>query len=198
MCNVASPGPASRPVAIRFMRLPSVGSVGRGSRACVPPLCGGRPVGRRYRAGLFETIRTAPPIGDLGLVYVVARVVDRRKTRRGTRPRNRCRPRARRSDKSGGGDCHRRDLRSAPAIQRAGCAGSASRNQKGQGVVHRLQRDGTDLGPDDLGHGVGRNVGLTGDRPQDRQPLGRHLNAPLTKKRRRIGPHPDASLNQSE
>jgi len=32
---------------------------------------------------LFETVRTATPIGDLGLVYLVARVVHRRETRRG-------------------------------------------------------------------------------------------------------------------
>ena len=62
-------------------------------------------------------------------------------------------------------------------------------DQQAQGVVHRLQRDGTDLGPDDLGHGVGRDVRLTRDRPQHRQPLGRHLNAAFTKKRRRIGHH---------
>ena len=66
---------------------------------------------------------------------------------------------------------------------------SPSETSRRQGVVHRLQRDGTDLGPDDLGHGVGRDVRLTRDRPQHRQPLGRHLNTAFTKKRRRIGHH---------
>ena len=43
--------------------------------------------------------------------------------------------------------------------------------------------------PDDFGHCIGRDVRLPRDRPQYRQPLGRHLNAPFTKKRRRIGDH---------
>jgi hypothetical protein len=59
-------------------------------------------------------------------------------------------------------------------------------NQQRQGVVHRLQRDGTDPGPHDLGHGVGRDMRLTRDRPQYRQPLSRHLDAAFTKKRCRI------------
>src|SRR5687767_7049610 len=39
--------------------------------------------GVRCRAGLCDTIRTAPPVGDLGLVDLVAPVVDRRETRGG-------------------------------------------------------------------------------------------------------------------
>ena len=62
-------------------------------------------------------------------------------------------------------------------------------DQEAEGVVDRLQRDGTDLGPDDLGHGVGRDVGLTRDRAQDRQPLGGDLNTAFTKEVRRIGNH---------
>ena len=46
-----------------------------------------------------------------------------------------------------------------------------------------------------LGHGVGRYVGLNGNRPKDRQSLGRDLNAALTKKFSRIGVHAD-SVNQ--
>jgi hypothetical protein len=42
--------------------------------------CGGRRVGVRCRTGSFDTIRTAPPVGDLGLVDLVAHVVDRRET----------------------------------------------------------------------------------------------------------------------
>ena len=37
----------------------------------------------RCRAGLRDAIRTAPPVGDLGLVDLVAPVVDRRETRGG-------------------------------------------------------------------------------------------------------------------
>jgi hypothetical protein len=54
-------------------------------------------------------------------------------------------------------------------------------DQNAEGVVHRLERDGTDLGPDDLGHGVGRDVGLTRYRLQDSQSLGRHLDTALPK-----------------
>jgi hypothetical protein len=41
-------------------------------------------VGAGSRWGLRQTIRTAPPVSDLGLVYLVAPVVDRRETRGGT------------------------------------------------------------------------------------------------------------------
>jgi hypothetical protein len=54
-------------------------------------------------------------------------------------------------------------------------------HQEAEGVVHRLERDGTDLGPDDLGHAIGRDVRLTRDRPQDGQSLGRDLNAAFSK-----------------
>ena len=62
-------------------------------------------------------------------------------------------------------------------------------DQDAEGVVHRLERDGADLGPDDLGHAVGRDVGLTRDRPQDGQALGRDLDAALTKEASRVGQH---------
>jgi hypothetical protein len=55
-------------------------------------------------------------------------------------------------------------------------------NQDAEGVVHRLERDGPDLAPDNLGHAIGRDVGLARYRPQDRQSLGRDLNAALTEK----------------
>ena len=58
-----------------------------------------------------------------------------------------------------------------------------------QGVVDRLQGDRADLRPDDVGYGVGRDVRLTGDRSQDRQPLGGNLNAALTKESGRIPSH---------
>ena len=46
-----------------------------------------RRVGRAeagWRLRLSQTIRTAPPVGDLSLVYLVAPVVARRETRGGT------------------------------------------------------------------------------------------------------------------
>jgi hypothetical protein len=79
------------------------------------------------------------------------------------------------------------------------CGGSSGLNaadkafggQHAEGVVYRLKRDGSNLGPDGLGHGVGRDVGLTRDRPQDSQSLGRHLNTALPKEvsrgRRHVG-----------
>ena len=59
-------------------------------------------------------------------------------------------------------------------------------DQEAESVVHRLERDGADLGPDDLGHAVGGDVRLPRDRPQDRQSLGRDLNPVLTKEVGRI------------
>ena len=63
------------------------------------------------------------------------------------------------------------------------------RDQESQGVIHRLQGDRTDLGPDGLGHGVGRDVRLSRDRSQDRQPLCCDLNTASAKKGRRVDRH---------
>jgi hypothetical protein len=54
-----------------------------------------------------------------------------------------------------------------------------------------LERDGPDPGPDDLGHFVGRDVGLTRYRPQDSQSLGRYLNTALPKEVSRVSGHTD-------
>jgi hypothetical protein len=146
-------------------------------------------VAGRFCAGLFETVRTAPPIGDFGLVDLVAPIVDRRETRRGA-------DRAIDVDHAAAGSTDQVVVIVADAIFEASrrsrglnAPDEALGDQQGQGVVDRLQRDGTDPGPDDLGHGVGRDVRLTRDRLQYRQALGRHLDAAFTKKRCRIGPH---------
>jgi hypothetical protein len=39
-------------------------------------------------------------------------------------------------------------------------------DEEAESVVHRLERDRTDLGPDGFGHTVGRDVGLPRNRPQ--------------------------------
>ena len=65
----------------------------------------------------------------------------------------------------------------------------AFRNQYAERVVHRLERDRADLRPDGLGHRIGRDVGLTRDRPQDSQSLGSDLNAALPKEISRIRTH---------
>jgi hypothetical protein len=62
-------------------------------------------------------------------------------------------------------------------------------DQDTKGVVHGLHRDGTNFGPDDLGHAVSRNVGLARDCPQDGQSLRRDLNAVLAKELSRVGVH---------
>ena len=62
-------------------------------------------------------------------------------------------------------------------------------DQHAEGVVYRLKRDGSYLGPDGLGHGVGRDVGLTRNRPQDSQSLGRHLDTALPKEVSGVGDH---------
>jgi hypothetical protein len=66
-------------------------------------------------------------------------------------------------------------------------------DQDSERVVHRLERDGTDLSPDGLGHGVGRDVWLTRDRLQDSQSLGRDLNTVLPKQLSRV--HEDIVSN---
>jgi len=58
-------------------------------------------------------------------------------------------------------------------------------------VVHRLERDRSDLGPDDLGHAVRGDVGLPGNGSQHRQPLRRHLDAALPKEVRWVNYHLD-------
>jgi len=65
----------------------------------------------------------------------------------------------------------------------------ARARQDGKGVVHRLERDGADLGADDLQHAFGGNVRLTGDGPQDGQPLRRHVDAALPEKLSGVGTH---------
>jgi hypothetical protein len=62
-------------------------------------------------------------------------------------------------------------------------------DQEAKGVVHRLERNGTDLGPDELGRTVGRDVGLTRYRPEDSQSLGGDLNPVLTEEVCRAGDH---------
>jgi hypothetical protein len=62
-------------------------------------------------------------------------------------------------------------------------------DQQAEGVVHRLQRDGTDLGADDFCNAVGRDMGLGRNGPQDSQSLRRDLDAALTKEFGRISSH---------
>jgi hypothetical protein len=65
----------------------------------------------------------------------------------------------------------------------------AFRDQDAERVIDRLQGDCTDAGPDDLGHAVGRDVGISGDRTQNGQPLGGDLNTPLAEEIGGVGGH---------
>src|SRR5262245_46573767 len=67
-------------------------------------------------------------------------------------------------------------------------------DQDAECVVHRLKRDGPDLGPHDLSHQVGGDVRLSGDRTEDSQPLGGDLDAALAKEIGRAGQ--DARVTQ--
>ena len=65
----------------------------------------------------------------------------------------------------------------------------ASGNQNAKRIVHRLERDGADLGPRGRGHGGGREVRLARDDPKDSKPLGGHLDAAFTKERGGVRRH---------
>ena len=111
--------------------------------------------------GLRRHIRTAAPVGDLGLVDLVAPVVDRRETRRGA-------DRAVDVDHAAADSTDQMVVVVADPIlearRRSGGLNAPDQplgDQQAERVVHRLQRDRADLGPDGLGHAVGRDVGLT-------------------------------------
>ena len=116
-------------------------------------------------SGLSLAIRAAPPICDLGLVDLVPHVVDRRKTGGGA-------DRAVYIDQTAADSTDQMVMVVAdPILETSRCAGGlnapeeAFGDQDAERVVHGLERDGTDPGPDDLGHAVGRDVGLTCHRP---------------------------------
>ena len=54
-------------------------------------------------------------------------------------------------------------------------------HQQAKRVVHRLQRDGADFGPDDVGDGVGRDVRLPRDCSQHCQALCGDVDTALPK-----------------
>ena len=62
-------------------------------------------------------------------------------------------------------------------------------NQDAERVVHRLERDGTDLGPNGIGHAVSCDVRPTRDGPQYSQPLSRYLNTVLPQEVCRVTHH---------
>jgi hypothetical protein len=138
---------------------------------------------------MSQAIRTAPPVGDLRLVDLVAPFVDRRETRGGAD----C---AVDIDETAADSTDQMMMVVADAILEAGrragrlnAPDQAFGDQDAEGVVHRLQRDGADFSPDDLGHAVGRDVGLARDRLKDGQSLRRHLDTALPKEVGRVSGH---------
>ncbi len=58
-------------------------------------------------------------------------------------------------------------------------AEKSSVHQHGKRVVHRLERDGANLTPDEVGNRVRRDVGMTRHRAEHGQSLGGYLDAAL-------------------
>lgn len=148
------------------------------------------------RSGLGHTIRAASPIGDLGLVDLVALVVDRRQAGSGANG-------AVHVDQAAADATDQVVVVVAHAIFEAcGRAGRLNASNQALGhqhakcVVHRLKRDGTDLGAHDLGHAVRRNVGLMGDGPQNGQPLRGHLDTASSQELSRFVRHA-SSIDQT-
>jgi hypothetical protein len=146
-------------------------------------------VGRGWRRRLRQAVRAAAPVGDFGFVDLVALVVGRRQAWRG-------------ADGTVDVDHAAADPADQMVMVVADAGFETSRgpgrlnppdesfaNQQAEGVVHRLERDGADLGPHNLGHAIGGDMRLDRDRPQDSQSLGGDLKTALTKQIRRVGHH---------
>ncbi len=140
-------------------------------------------------ARLRLALGAAAPVGDFGLVDFVALVVGGGET-------------GRRAD--GAVDIDHTAAFAAdqmvvvvadPILEARGGPGRLNAPEKAFGdedaerIVHRLQGDGPDLGPDGVGHAVRGDVRLACDDAQDGQSLGGDLNAMLTKQSRRVREH---------
>jgi hypothetical protein len=126
-----------------------------------------------------RTSRTATPVHDLGLVDLVAIVVAGRET--GSRA-----DRAVDIDHAAAGAADQMVVVVGDAIleasRRSGGLNApykAFGNEHSEGVVHRLEGDGADLGPYRLGDRVGADVGISRYGSQNCQTLGGNLNAAL-------------------
>lgn len=62
-------------------------------------------------------------------------------------------------------------------------------DEKAEGVVDRLERDRTDLGPHHVRDRIGRDVGTARDCPEDGQSLGCYLDSALAEEFSRIRAH---------
>ena len=112
---------------------------------------------------MSHALGTAAPVGDLGFVDLIPVVVFRRQTRGIAN----C---AVDIDQTAADSTDQMVVVVANAILEASgrpwrlnAPDEAFGHQQTQCVIHRLKRDGADLDSDDLGHAVGRDVGLTCD-----------------------------------
>jgi hypothetical protein len=140
--------------------------------------------------GLGHAFRTAAPICDFGFVDLVAHVVRRRQA--GSRAH-----RAVDVDHTAADPTDQMVVvvpdPGFEASRRTGWLNTPDdpfNDQDAEGVVHRLERDRTDLRPDGLGYAIRGDMRLTRDRPQHSQPLGRNLKAVSTKELRGVSHHP--------
>ena len=142
---------------------------------------------------LRQALGTTTPVGNLGLIDLIALVIGRREARSGTDG-------AIHVDHAAADTTNQvvvviTDPILEPGWRAGGldAANQAFGDQEVQRVVHRLERDGADLGPDDLGYSIGGDVGGAADCAEDRQTLSGDLNAPCAKERRLIRSHDQAS-----
>ena len=73
-------------------------------------------------------------------------------------------------------------LEASRRSRRLNATNQTLRDEQGQRVVDRLQRDGADFRAHDVGHGIGGDVWLRRHRAEHSQSLRRDLNATLTEK----------------
>ena len=133
------------------------------------------------RPRLRQAVRTAAPVRDLRLVDLVAHVVDRRQTRR------RAHGAVDVDETAADAADQMMVIVSNPTLEASRGSGRLYApnqpfgDQNSERVVHRLERNRPDFGPDQFGHSVGRDVGLARDRAEDGQSLGCDLDAVVSK-----------------
>jgi DNA ligase D len=140
---------------------------------------------------LFHTARTASPVRDLGLVYLIALAVLRRQTW----------DLANRAVDVNDATADATDQVVMVVADPRFESGRGSRwlnatdeslaNEDAERVIYRLQRDGADFASNRLRHRIGCDVGLSGDHAVHGQSLRRDLQSSLAQARSGIGVHPN-------
>lgn len=136
-----------------------------------------------------DTVRTAAPVRDLGLVYLVALVVLRRETwRTADRTVDVHHAAADPADQMVVIVAHT-GFEAGGRTRGLNAPDEALRDEDTERVVDRLQRDRTDPRSHCLGNGIGGDVRLSRDHAQDRQSLGCDLDSFLPQALRGVGIH---------